>query len=335
MVDKNYIADVIYRKIQGKKYKSRVLNNFDKIVDETYTKLKNKDYVLKPISYRYIKERDKERKITISAIFPNKILDYLLTDQFEPIITKSFYYWCVGNVKGKGKNVAIDYVEKHIKNYKYVIKLDVEKFFHNIDKGILYNQIRRKISDKDFLDMYASVIGKDGKGLELGLNSSQSLANLYLTELDYFIKQELKAKVYIRYGDDMLIMGNNKRKLHHYIRKIQQYLKDNLKLTLNNSYQLYNLSRGDFVSFIGYRFSHKKTLLKQNTFNKFIRLYKRMVKKPSLKRAKTVISLWGWFIKTSNSHLYYIRYLKNVITFKQIIKIRKGEFSYELATTIC
>lgn len=328
---KEYIENVIIESLKGKDYKDKIMPKLNNIVNQTYNDILNHNFVLRPVSHRYIKERHKERKIVIAPYIPNKVYDYLLVNELRPIIEKSMYRWCVGNVKYRGKDMGIDYLQKHIKKNKYAISLDIKKYYENIDKEILFNMVKRKIKDKDFLDMYSQVIGNTGKGLELGLNTSQWLSNYLLQDLDYFIKQELKADVYIRYVDDMVILGNNKRKLHYYIREIKRYLKDYLNLELKENYQLLNLVKGDMINFLGYRLGKQRLLLKKGTFNKFVRLYKRMIKH-SIKRARTVIALNGWFKKLKHSYLYYVRHLKPIISFRKIINISKGGYRYEPTT---
>ncbi len=67
----------------------------------------------------------------------------------------------------------------------------------------------------------------------LGNLTSQLLTNVYMNEFDQFIKHELKMKYYIRYADDFVVMSNNRGELAEIIRKLQEYLFDNLKLTIH------------------------------------------------------------------------------------------------------
>lgn len=332
MLDKDYIKIIIEDSIKGKSYRYKVTPKINAITDNIYNYLSDRKYPMLPTRERVVTERSKPRKIIVSPYYTNKVFDYLVVDGIKDIITKSMYKWCVGNVKGRGKDVGLYYIEKHVKHYKYAIKLDIKKFYENIDKRILYNKLAKKISDKDFMHMYSSVIGSHGKGIPLGLNSSQWLSNFYLQSLDYYIKQELKADIYARYVDDMVILGNNKRKLHYFIKQIGKYLNDKLNLGLKENYQLLNLDKGDMIDWLGYRVGKQTTLLKKKTFYRFVRLYMRMAINPSKKRAKTVISLNGWMKRLKYYFKYYTNYLQKYIKFKDIIKIKKGEFNYELAT---
>lgn len=317
LLSKEKIKEILSKSLKGKPYASNIKNKIDEYVNVTYEHLVNETYELKPVKRVIVHDRKKDREITKSPYFPNKVFDYLIVSQVEGMITKSMYHWCVGNVKGRGKDVGLAYLEKHLKKYKYAIKLDIKKFYDNIDKRILFKLLSKRILDKKFLNFYNAVIGCDGKGLDLGLNSSQWLSNFYLQDLDYYIKQTLKAKVYVRYVDDMIILGNNKRRLHYFIRAIQEYLYKNLGLQLKENYQLLNLTKNDEIEFLGYKLIPQRTTLIKPLFYRFVRLYKRMVDK-SKRRAKTLVSLWGWFKRSTYSYMYYKKYLEPIMSFKEI-----------------
>lgn len=327
---KDNVIRVIQDSLDGKKYANQVLKKQDKYVDFVVDQLCSKTYTLLPTRTEVIKERHKPRTITKSNYFPNKIYDYLIVDGIKDMVNKSMYKWCVGNVEGRGKDIGIDYVHKHINTYKYAVKLDIKKFYDNIDKKILFTLVKKRISDNDFLDFYKAIIGDTGKGLGLGLNSSQWLSNFYLNGLDYFVKQELKVEAYVRYVDDMILISNNKRKLQRAVAQIIDYIATELNLELKEMPEVVKVSTGEEVDFVGYKISRPQISLRKKLFHRFNTLYKRMTV-PSIKRAKTVTSLWGWFKKTTNSFKYYKKYLRETISFTKIKQILKGGFKHELA----
>lgn len=328
--EKEHIKKVITESLSGKKYCERFVKKIDLMTENISGLMEIKDFTLKPTGHRIIHERHKTRQIITCPYYPNKIFDYLIVSGLKKPIEQSMYRWCVGNVKERGKDMGVNYIKGHIENYKYALKLDIKKYYENIDKQILFELIKKKIGDEQFLHMYQNIIGDTGKGLELGLNSSQWLANYYLQDLDYLIKQVLKADVYIRYVDDIIIMGNNKRKLHFILREIKRYLKEELNLELKGNYQLLNLDK-EYIDFLGYRVGKENVMLRRSIFYRFVRLYKRM-EDYSPKRARTVIALNGWFKALDNSKEYYEKYLEKIIDFQCIIKIGKGELKHELAT---
>ena len=318
LLSKDYIKQVMLENLGSKKYADKVKANIDSYVDYIYQSLVNKNYALKPTKTIVIHDRKKDRNITLSPYFPNKIYDYLITSQLKPIIKNSLFYWCIGNVKGKGKDMGVKYVFKMFKKNKYAVQLDIRKFYDNINKFKLYEFICKKVKDRDFTSLYKKVIGINGKGISLGLNSSQWLANFYLQEFDYFVKQKLKVKSYCRYVDNIVIESNNKMRIQYFIREIILYLK---KLGLEIKPNWYISDKQ--IKFLGYKITKTKIELDKSLFHRLCRLWNRMKKNKSKRRARTIVSLWGWFTQTTHYNFYYSTHLKPTMSLRNIIEISK------------
>ena len=111
-----------------------------------------------------------------------------------------------------------------------------------------------------------------GKGMPLGNFTSQFFANIYLNELDYFVKHKLKVRYYMRYVDDFVILHQDKGQLNQYKDKINEYLK-NLKLELHpDKSHILPLRKG--VPFLGYRIFYCHKLLRKSNLRKFQRNFK-------------------------------------------------------------
>ena len=100
----------------------------------------------------------------------------------------------------------------------WVLKCDIRKFFASIDQNMLLNILYSYIPDPDIFWLCRRVItsfsgGAPGKGLPLGNLTSQLFANVYMNLVDQFVKHELKAKFYIRYADDFVILSDNRGEL--------------------------------------------------------------------------------------------------------------------------
>ena len=131
--------------------------------------------------------------------------------------------------------------------------------------------------------------------MPLGNLTSQFFANVYLNELDYFIKHKLKAKYYIRYVDDFVILHENERILEEYKDKINKYL-TNLKLELHpDKSNVISLRNG--LTFLGYRIFYHYKLLRKSNINKFKRDFNEKLNLPETKEnyEKIMNSLQGWF----------------------------------------
>lgn len=103
--------------------------------------------------------------------------------------------------------------------------------------------------------------------MPLGNLTSQFFANVYLNELDKFVKHKLKAKYYIRYVDDFVILHKSKKQLQIFKREINKFLQNKLKIELHpDKSRIINLSRG--VDFVGFRnFYFHRLLRKRNIKN--------------------------------------------------------------------
>lgn len=134
--------------------------------------------------------------------------------------------------------------------------------------------------------------------MPIGYYTSQWFSNFYLEQLDHFIKQDLKVKFYLRYVDDMLIFGNNKRKLHRIKKQIEEYLRNNLQLELKDNWQLFPIDKRA-VDFIGYRISRTNIKLRNRTLKLLKRRIRKLDKgKNNINNSRSLISLFGWLKHT-------------------------------------
>lgn len=148
------------------------------------------------------------------------------------------------------------------------MKIDIKRYFDTIDHKILVNIIKRKIRDKEVIWLIRRVLNNfdaptRGRGMPLGNYTSQFFANVYLNELDYFVKHELKAKYYIRYVDDFVILHRSRKHLEFFRKIIEDYLKLLKIETHPDKSKIFPLRNG--ISFLGYRvFYHYRLLRKRN-----------------------------------------------------------------------
>lgn len=309
---RNYIADCI----RDKPYYKRINGKLEQYLNYIHSQLVKRDFPLKETRNKIIHDRKKDRDITFSPFFPNKIYDYLIAYPLNPIVEHSSYYWSIGNIEGKGKDMGVGYVAKNFRKYKYAVHLDIKKFYDSIVKEKLYQMVSKRISDRDYLNFYRSVITLQGKGLPLGLPSSQPLSNIYLLEFDYYVKQTLKVEVYCRSVDDIVIMANNKMKLLNHIRMMGRYLKE-LGLKFKPNWYISNKR----IKFLGYVITKTSLCLQKPTFHKIGRLWKRTSNHKSPKRASTLISLKGWLQITTNFQHYYETHLRPLVSFEELKQI--------------
>lgn len=127
--------------------------------------------------------------------------------------------------------------------------------YDHIFEQILLDLIKEEIKDERLLNLVRVIIDSfninTGKGLPLGNVTSQLFANIYLNELDQFIKHVLKEKYYIRYCDDFVIVSGDRQRLESLVSVLNNFLQERLKLFLHpNKIEIRKLSRG--IDFLGY-----------------------------------------------------------------------------------
>ncbi len=157
----------------------------------------------------------------------------------------------------------------------WVLKCDVKKFFASIDQQILLDIVAHHIADKDLVDLLAEIIGsfnsgKEGVGLPLGNLTSQLLVNVYMHTFDDFVKRRLKAKHYIRYGDDFVILSRDKAWLESILPIVRSFLWDELHLTLHpDKVSIGTVSAG--IDFLGWVHFANHRVLRTTTKRRMFR----------------------------------------------------------------
>jgi len=284
-----------WRKAKKGKTKKIYVREFEKdTIENLFTlheELKNETYLPKPLKI-FILRDPKTRKIS-KADFKDRIVHHAIVNILEPIFDKTFIYDSCANRKGKGSLFAIkrfDEFKRKVSNNGrlinnnfdnnfvegYCLKADIKHYFQEINHEILLKIIRAKIKDNNLINIIEKVIlngrldNNQYKGMPLGNLTSQFFANVYLNELDYFIKHNLKAKYYIRYVDDFVILHNSKEQLEIWKEQINQFLDNKLKLELHpEKSKVIPLAKG--VDFVGFRnFYHFRLLRKRNIRKMFL-----------------------------------------------------------------
>jgi hypothetical protein len=257
----------------------------------------------------FILRDPKTRKISKSE-FRDRIVHHSLCNIIEPFFEKEFIYDSCANRKNKGSLFAIKRFEKfkrkvtnNLTSKGFCLKADIKHYFQEVNREVLIKILRKKINCVETLNLIQKILNnfESKKGMPLGNLTSQFFANVYLNALDKFVKHELKAKYYIRYVDDFIILHQSKKQLEKWKPQIAIFLLEKLKLELHpDKSKIMNLSKG--IDFVGFRnFYYHKLLRKRNR--------KSMKNKISnaKKQNKLIDSFQGWnaYAKWANS--FYLR----------------------------
>jgi len=311
------------KKLYVREFEKDTLGNLLALQEE----LKNGTYYPKQLKI-FILRDPKTRKISKSD-FRDRIVHHAIVNILEPIFDKSFFYDSCANRKGKGNLVALKRFElfkrqitNNMKSEAFCLKADIKHYFQEVNHGILLKIIQRKIKDEEVICLIKKILennliggSEQAKGMPLGNLTSQFFASIYLNELDYFLKHKLKAKYYIRYVDDFVILHNSKIQLEIWKKEIDRFLKKELKLELHpDKSKIISLSNG--VDFVGFRnFYYFRLLRKRNIRNmeRKIKMYKgELITKDSI-----IGSSQGWqaYAKWANSYELITRFSKGLLTF--------------------
>jgi len=193
----------------------------------------------------------------------------------------------------RGTHKAVNQLQKYF--YKvsrnntrncWALKGDIRKFFASINHDILLGVLAEYIPDNDIMWLLRQIVnsfhvGENNKGLPLGNLTSQLFANIYLNRFDQFVKHKLKAKYYIRYADDFVILSEDKEWLIQQINLIREFLSDNLDLELHpNKLFLRMVSSGlDFLGWVNFP-DHR--VLRRATKNRMFRKLRGNLSRESL-----------------------------------------------------
>lgn len=190
--------------------------------------------------YKSFRITDTKRRDISVACIRDRIVHRLLYDYLVSVFDKNFIYDAWSCRKDKGLLAAITRTQQLLKKHKngFVWRSDITKFFDSIDHKILKTVIRRKVKDQKALQIIDTIINSYflktlGTGIPIGNLTSQIFTNIYLHELDFYILHTIKPLVYVRYGDDFLLIAQDLDYLKYCKEHLTVFIDQQLKLTVH------------------------------------------------------------------------------------------------------
>lgn len=185
-----------------------------------------------------------------------------------------------------------------------------------------YQLSKKKISDSKTLRLIEKIINSSYSkkifenlfdfrlaGIPIGNLTSQLFANVYLNELDQFVKHNLRQRYYLRYMDDFLILSQDKNDLHLLKEKVWEFLKEKLRLTLHpKKANVFPVKKG--IDFLGYRIFRYYRLLRKSGVKRFIkrtRVYWIKLAKGEMTQEKLAHCLQSWLAYAKFGNSYKLR----------------------------
>jgi len=306
---------------------------FERVQDDELLALQEElqNFTYKPGPYHSFYIHDPKKRLISAAPFRDRVVHHALCRVIEPIWEQRFIFDSYANRVGKGTHRALDRTQSFARHYKYVLQCDVKQFFPSVDHTVLKNEFARLIRDENVLWLCDQVL-KSGagvlteeyemtwfekddlfsvnrpRGLPIGNLTSQFWANVYLNELDHFVKRDLKCQAYVRYVDDFLLFSNDKQELSRWREQIIQKLAG-LRLTLHEECaQIFPTFTG--IPFLGFRVHPEHRLLKTRKAIHFRRKLKRLLQHYStglLEFSKLDQTVQGWIHYVSYGDTWGLR----------------------------
>ena len=315
------MTDRVLSKVKNKERKEKFLLYYSEHIINIKNRLESKNINLG--KYNIFLITDPKVRVIMSQSVEDKIINHMIAEYLLVRVFENRYIdsMCATRIN-KGSGYANRLMKKYLNDIKlkyskfYILKLDIKKYFYNIDHNILKRILKDNIKDKDALNILFKVIDstngsyineqiiklkanrinylsdyklieetkeiplyKYDKGCGIGDQTSQAFGLIYLNEICHFIKEELHIKYFINYMDDFVIIHHDKNYLKYCLDVIKGKLLNDYKLKLNGKTSIYNICEG--IEFLGYRYilKNNKVIIKlRNITKKNFKKNVRMIK---------------------------------------------------------
>jgi RNA-directed DNA polymerase len=278
----------------------------------------------RPGPYASFHIHEPKRRLISAAPFRDRVVHHALCNVIEPLFERSFTADSYANRVGKGTHRALDRCQQFARRYPYVLQCDVRQFFPSIDHAILRGILARKIADPNVMwlvdQILASGVGvlsaeyemvwfpgddllaaSRPRGLPIGNLTSQFWANCYLNPFDHFVKRELRCPAYLRYVDDFLLSGDDRRQLWEWKGAVIKRL-SRLRLTIHQKRaQVHPVGEG--IPFLGFVVYPQRRRLKRRKGIAYVRRLRQMAcqyANDEISLDRMTASVHGWV-----NHLRY------------------------------
>lgn len=253
------------------------------------------------------KMRNKERNLKMPSVY-DQFVHHAVLRVMIPDLTRRFDEHSCGSIPGAGQKRATRYLKRWMakkgKPYKYAASADVRHFYESCtDEAVMYS-LEKVYKDKPLLDINRKILDSMGGTLAIGFFPSPWYANLVLDILvDKPIKETFGKDIqFVRFADDMVILGNSKRTLHRALELIQ----DNLRpwnMRLKGNYSVYRTAKRG-VQFLSYRFFRHCTLIRKQVLYRISSASKKVKGGISPDLARRLCSYKGIMIQANSKKVY-------------------------------
>ena len=313
MTEENFIkAEAILGKNKKHNRKAKIISaNAEKYGKRLFELVKSGQFHFHPNRQITIHDsyKGKTRNLKIPCLI-DQAVQLAWLNIATPYIEKRNYYYNCGSVPGAGQTRSVKAIKKWLRNpaNKYGAVTDIRKFYDTCPHSVIRRGLERMFKDCDFVDFGMAIVGSmsdNGVGIAIGFPSSHWFANVALMELDHELKHRFPSVKFTRYMDDIGLVSSNKRIL----RRAVEFIKTSIE-----SYQMklkkWSVFRieGRGLTFLSYRFFHRKTVMAKKLMHRISRKAKRMVGNMNVHNACSMMSYFG-LLKWCNSYNFRVKYI--------------------------
>lgn len=270
-----------------------------------------------PGAYRLFTLYERKPRLIAAAPFRDRVVHHAVMNIIEPPLDRTFIFDSYACRRGKGTHAAVDRYQRWAQRYPYVLKLDIQRYFPSIDHARLKAKLRRRIADPRVLALLERIVdgsptdvagdpihfpGDDlltplerRRGIPIGNLTSQFFANLYLDDLDHWLKEQRRVPAYLRYVDDLALLADAKPALHDHHAALADYL-NRERLRLHPRKAQVSRTR-DGLNLLGYLvFPHRRRLRNDNglRFRRRLRQFARAYAEGRITLAAINPSVQAW-----------------------------------------
>ena len=253
------LSVAFWRAAKGKKSKgsvARYVVDFEKELLTLRAELTDGTYQPRPY-FQFKVFEPKERNICCSD-FRDRVVHHAICAVVDPFFERRLIGDTFACRKGRGSHRALRRCQEFSRRHGYFLKCDISKYFESIDHAVLKRLLSRMFKDRRLEELFSTIIehevpgAQPGRGVPIGNLTSQHFANLYLGELDHFVKEKLRVPGYLRYMDDFVLFHGSKALLGEALEEVRDFVDSNLSLRLKEKVtRLAPVSEG--VAFLGFR----------------------------------------------------------------------------------
>ena len=291
-----------------------------------------RDQTYRPGSYTNFTIYEPKRRLVSAAPFRDRVVHHALCQVIEPIWEARFIPTSFACRKGKGTHRALDQCHAWVRQYRYAFQGDIVKYFPSIDHQILRGLLARRIADQQtlwlidqILDSGAGILADEypmtyfpgddlfvvlrPRGLPIGNLTSQFWANVYLHELDKFVKYQLRCPAYLRYMDDFALFSNDKAQLHTWKAAVCDFSATHLRVVLHPRKSLvFPVKVG--VDFCGFRIYPTHRRLRRSSIRRFVQRFRRQreaYRRSEMSLEKMTVSVRSWIAHAAHGDTWHLR----------------------------